>query len=41
MDLKIDNTVALELKGILPEFIKENEKEDFSFTDRMIRIMKL
>ena len=41
IDLKIDNTVVLELKQILPNFIKENEKEDFSFTDKMIRILKL
>jgi hypothetical protein len=41
IDLKIDNTVALELKEILPEFIKENKKEDFSFSDKMIRILKL
>ena len=41
IDLKIDNTVALELKWILPNFIKENEKEDFSFSDKMIRMLKL
>ncbi len=41
LDLKIDNTVALELKQILPNYIKENEKEDFSFTDKIIRILKL
>ena len=41
LDLKIDNAVALELKTILPEFIKENEKEDFSFTDKIIRMLKL
>lgn len=41
LDLKIDNSVAIELKLILPEFIKENEKEDFSFTDKIIRMLKL
>ena len=41
IDLKIDNTVALELKQILPNFLKENEKEDFSFTDKIIRMLKL
>jgi hypothetical protein len=41
IDLKIDNTVVLELKEILPNFLKENEKEDFSFTDKMIRMLKL
>jgi len=41
VDLKIDNNIVLELKEILPHYIKENEKEDFSFTDKMIRILKL
>ncbi len=41
IDLKIDNTVILELKNILPEFIKENKKEDLSFTDKLIRMLKL
>jgi len=41
IDLKIDNNVALELKQILPEFIKENEKEDFGFVDKVIRMLKL
>lgn len=41
VDLKIDNTIALELKNILPEYLKENEKEDFSFIEKIIRILKL
>ena len=41
IDLKIDNNVVLKLKEILPHYIKENEKEDFSFTDKMIRMLKL
>ena len=41
LDLKIDNTIALELKQILPQFIEENEKEDLSFSDKMIRMLKL
>ncbi len=41
LDLKIDNTIVLELKQILPNYIKENEKEDFSFTDKIIRMLKL
>ena len=41
LDLKIDNTIALELKKILPQYIKENEKQDFSFVDKMIRMLKL
>lgn len=41
VDLKIDNTIALELKNILPQYLKENEKEDFSFVEKIIRILKL
>lgn len=41
LDLIIDNNVALELKKILPNFIKENEKQDFSFTDKIIKLLKL
>ena len=41
IDLKIDNTVALELKEILPNFIKENKKEDLSFIEKIIRILKI
>jgi len=41
VDLKIDNTIALELKNILPNYLEENEKEDFTFIEKMIRILKL
>ncbi len=41
IDLKIDNTVALKLKEILPNFIKENKKEDLSFIEKIIRILKI
>ena len=41
LDVNIDNTVAWELKHILPQFIEENEQEDLSFTDKMIRMLKL
>jgi len=41
LDLIIDNNVALELKKILPNFIQENEKQDFSFTDKIIKLLKL
>ena len=41
IDLKIDNTVALKLKEILPNFIKENKKEDLSLIEKIIRILKI
>jgi len=41
LDVNIDNTVAAELKHILPQFIEENEQEDMSFTDKLIRMLKL
>ncbi len=41
LDVNIDNTVASELKHILPQFIEENEQEDLSFTDKLIRMLKL
>jgi len=41
LDVNIDNTVAWELKHILPQFIEENEQEDLSFTDKLIRLLKL
>jgi len=41
IDINVNNTVVSELKKILPNFISENEKEDLSFTDKMIRLLKL
>ena len=41
VDLFIDNAIASDLKEVLPHYIQENEKEDLSFTDKMIRLLKL
>lgn len=41
IDLHIDNEIASNLKQVLPQFVEENEKEDFSFTDKIIRLLKL
>jgi len=41
LDLNIDNNIALELKSILPNFIKEDEKTELNFSDKLIRILKL
>ncbi len=41
LDIHIDNSVASELKEILPQFILENPQEDLNFIDKLIRILKL
>lgn len=41
IDLIIDNQIALDLKEILPNFLTEDEKWELSFTDKIIRWLKL
>ncbi len=41
IDLKLNNVITSELQGILPSFIEENAKQDISFTDRLIYLLKL
>ncbi|MDD5769385.1 MAG: hypothetical protein PHE25_00305 [Candidatus Gracilibacteria bacterium] len=41
LDLDIDNNIAGILKNILPNFISEDEKAELSFTDKLIKILKL
>lgn len=41
VDLDIDNNIVLELKHILPNFIKEDENWELSFIDKLIKILKL
>lgn len=41
IDLKVNNTITEELKSILPNYIQENPKQDMSFVDRMIHLLKL
>lgn len=41
IDLDIDNNIAINLKNILPNFIQENPKENLSFIDKLIRLLKL
>lgn len=41
LDLQIDNNTALDLKSILPNYIKEDEKAELSFNDKLIKILKL
>jgi len=41
IDLMINNDIAIELKSILPNFLQENPKEELSFVEKMIDILKL
>lgn len=41
IDLTINNEIALILKEILPNYIREDEKGELSFTDKLIQILKL
>lgn len=41
IDLTIDSNIAVDLKQILPNFIAEDEKAELSFSDKLIRMLKL
>lgn len=41
IDLSIDNNVASILKDILPNFITEDDKTEISFSDKLIKFLKL
>jgi len=41
IDLKVDNKITSNLKNLLPNFIEENPKEDLSFSDKVIKKLKL
>lgn len=41
IDLKINNSIASDLKPILPQYIEENPQKEMSFVDRMIYLLKL
>lgn len=41
IDVKINNSIASELKQILPNFIEENPKQDMSLMDKIIYLLKL
>ena len=40
-DLKIDNSIQLELNSILPNFIEEQEKQELSLSEKLILLLKL
>lgn len=41
VDLQVDNSITIDLKQILPNFVNEDEKAELSFTDKLIRWLKL
>lgn len=41
LDLNINNSIALALKEILPNFINEDEKTELSFSDKLVKMLKL
>jgi len=41
LDIMIDNEIVPVLKEILPNFLQEDEHGEFTFTDKIIRILKL
>jgi hypothetical protein len=41
IDIDIDNIIAQQLRPILSSFLQEDEKEDISFIDRLVKILKL
>lgn len=41
IDLNVDNNITLDLKNILPKFLKESEKQEFSFSEKIIKLLNL
>jgi hypothetical protein len=41
IDINIDNNIAPEVKGVLGNFLEENSREQLSFTEKVIRLLKL
>lgn len=41
IQVKVNNTITSELRPILAQYVEENPKEDLSFLDRLIHILKL
>lgn len=41
IDLKINNEIVLALNDILPKYIKQNEKSELEFVDKIINLLKL
>jgi len=41
IDINIDNTIVSDIRNILSNFIEENNKEELSFYEKLIRLLKL
>jgi hypothetical protein len=41
LDLDIESTFAIDIKNILAGYLKEDEKGEYSFTDKVIHFLKL
>ena len=41
IDLNVDNNITLDLKNVLPKFLKESEKQEFSFSEKIIKLLNL
>lgn len=41
IDLKIDNNIALNIKEILVNYVQENPKSELSFSEKIIKLLKL
>lgn len=41
LDLDIDNSIAIPIKNILVNYIKEDEKWEFTMSDKIIHFLKL
>jgi len=41
LNVKVDNTIAANVRSILPNFIEENEKQEISLSERIIALLKL
>jgi len=41
LNLNIDNSIASEIRTILPNYIEENEKQEITLSERIIHLLKL
>lgn len=41
IDLEVDNKITLDIKSILPNFLNEWEKQELSFIEKIIKLLKL
>jgi len=41
LNIKLDNTIAANIRSILPNYIEENEKQEISLSEKLISLLKL